>query len=99
MSSLFKRLERPAPTEATSTSEKTQSIERLLNWLTNNWTKDTITVRQLITYGPYPLRNETKAALELADGLAVRGWIWPIEPERRDVRTRKWKIGRNFQRP
>jgi hypothetical protein len=98
VANLFDRLERPAPTEEGSThDEKSQLTGRLLTWLTNNWTRNTITVKQIITYGPYPLRNETKAALELAQELVERGWLVPLKPERHDMR--KFKIGRNFQHP
>jgi hypothetical protein len=89
---IFDRLEPPAPAEATSEHEKSQSIERLLSWLLNNWTKDTITGRQLRYYGPYPLRNEKKATLNLMQELADRGWVFQIPLRRRDAR--KWKIGR-----
>ena len=91
MATLFERLERPPPTEEVSKHEKSHLIERLLNWLVNNWTKDTITARQLRHYGPYPLRYEPKVVLDLAQGLVERGWISPIKPKRHDAR--EWKIG------
>ena len=83
--------ERLAAEPIESEQEKSQAIERLLNWLINNWTRDTITARQIKHYGPYPLRNETKATLDLAQGLVERGWLIPLKPERHDMR--KWKIG------
>src|SRR5262245_45736801 len=81
----------PPTAEETTKHEKTQSIERLLSWLTHNWPRDTITLRQLRIYGPSPLRNETKAILELAQDLCTRGWLCPLVPRRHD--TRAWKIG------
>jgi hypothetical protein len=91
MGNLFDRLE-PPPTEAASQHEKSQSIERLLNWLTSNWREPTITARQIRLYGPYPLRNEKKATLDLMQGLVERGWICSVKPKRHD--SREWKIGR-----
>ena len=92
VANLFERLERP-PLPATEGTEqdKTQSIERLLRWLINNWPRDTITVRQIRNFGPYPLRNEAKAALDLAQDLVKRGWLSPIKPRRHD--SQAWKIG------
>jgi len=88
---LFDQLRPALPATDGTEQEKTQSIERLLNWLVNNWPRDTITLRQLRVYGPSPLRNETKAILELAQDLCTRGWLCPLVPRRRD--TRAWKIG------
>jgi hypothetical protein len=92
MPSLFDRLERAPAVDAASKQETSHLIERLLTWLTHNWTKDTITARQLTHYGPYPIRNETKATLELAQELVARGWLIPLRPRRHDARV--WKIGR-----
>ena len=88
---LFDQLRPALPATDGTEQEKTQSIERLLNWLVNNWPRDTITLRQLRIYGPNPLRNETKAILELAQDLCQRGWLRPLVPRRHD--TRAWKIG------
>ena len=98
MGSLFEKLRgRPLPTEEAGKHDKSQSLERLLSWLVNNWAKDTITARQIRVYGPYPLRNETQATLDLAQGLVERGWLFPVAPRRHD--SREWKIGRISQRP
>jgi hypothetical protein len=98
--SLFERLNAgrpPLPATEGTEHKKFPSIERLLNWLTHNWPGDTITARQIRVYGPYPLRNEKKATLDLAQGLVERGWLIPLKPERHD--TRKWKIGHRSNYP
>jgi hypothetical protein len=85
--------ERLAAEAIESEQGKSQLIERLLSWLVNNWAKSTITAWQIKHYGPYPLRNETKATLDLAQELVERGWLIPFKPARHDMR--KWKIGPN----
>src|SRR5215475_7489470 len=97
MASLFERLNAGRPATESSEQEKTQSIERLLSWLVNNWPQDTITLRQLRIYGPNPLRNETKAILGLAQDLCTRGWISPIKAQRCDSKV--WKIAPRSHHP
>ena len=90
MGNLFERLGQPPPTKPHS--KEARQIERLLDWLINHWTKDTITARGIYNYGPYPLRNEKTATLNLAQILVERGWLVPVRP--RQYRSREWKIGR-----
>jgi hypothetical protein len=94
VANLFERLNAgrpPLPATEDSEHKKYLSIERLLIWLTHNWPGDTITLRQIRNFGPYPLRNEAKAALDLAQDLVKRGWLSPIKPRRHDSQV--WKIG------
>jgi hypothetical protein len=98
--SLFERLNAGCPplaAEGTIEHEKSQSIERLLRWLVNNWRGNTITLRQICLYGPYPLRAEQKAALGLTLGLVERGWLIPLKPRRHD--SRAWEIGPKRHHP
>ena len=91
---LFDRLNAgrpPLPATEGTEQEKNQAIERLLNWLINNWPRDTITACQISHWGPYPLRNETDTVLDLMQNLCARGWTQPIKPQRRDSRV--WRIG------
>src|SRR5262249_17802820 len=81
----------PLPATEGTEQEKTQSIERLLSWLTHSWPESQITMRQICDWGPYPLRNKPKAVVELARDLEVKGWLVPINPRRHD--SRAWKIG------
>ena len=93
-SNLFERLgkgRQQLTPEETIKHEKTQSIERLLSWLTHNWPKSQITMRQICDFGPYPLRNKPKAVVELARDLEAKGWLYPLKPRRHD--SRAWKIG------
>jgi hypothetical protein len=91
--SLFERIKSPqtetAATEET-TKQKQQLIARLLDWLLNNWSRDTITARQICDFGPYPLRNDKTATSDLAQELVARGWLVSIKPRRHD--SLKWKI-------
>jgi hypothetical protein len=101
VANLFERLDegRQAPaTNETAEQEKSQSVERLLSWLINNWRGDTITARQIRLHGPYPCRREPTMILDLAQELCQRGWLLPIvKPRRHD--TREWKIGRASHTP
>jgi hypothetical protein len=100
VANLFERLDagRSAPaTNEAAEQEKSQSVERLLNWLVNNWPHDRITARQVYSRGPYPLRNEKKATLDLAQGLVERGWLYPLKSRRHD--TRAWAIGPKRRAP
>jgi hypothetical protein len=95
---LLERLDATQPPAAEETIKRENSHQRLLSWLTNNWPRSTITLRQLRLHGPYPIRqslNERKKeeALDLMRGLVERGWIVAIKPERHD--TWKWRIGRS----
>jgi hypothetical protein len=92
MGNLFDRLERQPPAEEASKEEEFRLIERLLTWLINNWPEPTITARQLRHYGPYPIRHEKKATLDIMRGLEARGWVRSVKPQRHD--SREWKIGR-----
>jgi hypothetical protein len=69
-------------------------IERFLDWLINSWTKDTITLREICTYGPYAFRNKYLIP-HLARTLERRGWLVPLKTKQHN--TRKWRIARGPQ--
>jgi hypothetical protein len=99
MPNLFEQLDAGRSSPATEETVKHDNLhERLLNWLVHNWPHDRITARQLRVYGPYPIRSETKAILDLAQGLVERGWLFPVVKTRQH-NMRQWKIGRGSQRP
>jgi hypothetical protein len=62
--------------------------KKLLDWL-RDWTKDTVTARDIYTYGPNSIRNQ-KSAITLAEVLVEHGWLTPIKTRRND--TKKWQI-------
>jgi hypothetical protein len=50
---------------------KSPPIEKLLDWLLNHWTEDTISVRDIHRSGPNVTRNR-KSATELAERLVKK---------------------------
>ena len=74
MVNLFERLDRGRP----PTEESSPPIERLLDWLVSHWPKDTVTAREIYTYGPNSIRHR-KTTLSLAHMLVERGWLVPTE--------------------
>ena len=92
---LFERLDRgrPPPTEevAKQPGRDSPSIEKLLDWLVNHWTKPTISAREIYTYGPNSIRNK-KTTLNLAQILVEQGWLVPMET--RQYNIHEWKIVR-----
>jgi hypothetical protein len=66
-------------------------IEKLLDWLVNRWPKDTVTTKNILQFGPNPLRNR-KHARPTAEILAKNGWLTPLKT--RCYRDREWRIER-----
>jgi len=64
--------------------------QRLLDFVTQKWAKDTISLRDIYIFGPYALQKEKQAALEAAEFLAARGWLEPLKSHRHD--RREWQI-------
>ena len=100
MVSLFERLDRGRP----PTEESSPPIERLLDWLVSHWPKNTVTAREIYTYGPNSIRDR-KTTLSLAHMLVERGWLVPIESRGRHGagcgrhNRREWKIVRGANPP
>jgi hypothetical protein len=86
VASLFDRLGRTAIEKAIS---KPQPAELLLDWLIKSWPKNTITAREIYTYGPHFLHNK-KRALEAAQKLVEWGELLPVKTHQRNMY--EWKI-------
>jgi hypothetical protein len=98
MTGLFDRLRagQPLLTETTSlpkekVEQPLKNLELLLDWLLNRWPKDLVTLRDIQAFGPGPVRNKD-VALTLMQILSARGWVFPAEPHRYDMK--RWEIPR-----
>jgi hypothetical protein len=80
-----KPVQQPKPQQR----QKPPLIQTLLEW-TQNWTRPTVGVRDIVLYGPNPLRNR-ELAMELANTLAQCGWLIRVKSR---CDTRIWKIVR-----
>ena len=75
----------------TVSSELTRDLQKLHEWLQNDWNKPTISARDIYKFGPNSIRDPKKA-IGLAEILAGHGWLIPNKTRRRDMR--EWKIVR-----
>ena len=50
--------------------------QKLLDWLLRDWTKPTISARDIYTYGPNSIRDR-ESAIDLAEILVKHGWLVP----------------------
>jgi hypothetical protein len=66
----------------------------LIYWLQNSWPRPIISLREIITYGPWGIRDR-KSALAQAELLEQAGWLVPIETPRRDRRDRRTRVWRS----
>jgi hypothetical protein len=66
-------------------------IEKLLDWLVNRWPKPTVNTKNILQFGPNPLRNR-KSARATAEILAQNGWLTPLKTRR--YMDREWRIER-----
>jgi hypothetical protein len=66
-------------------------VEKLLDWLVNRWPKDTVNIKNILQFGPAPLRNR-KAARPTAEILEKHGWL--TRTKARYYRQREWRIER-----
>jgi hypothetical protein len=66
-------------------------IEKCLDWLVNRWPKPTVRVRDILQFGPNPIRNRT-SAIATAEILAQRGWLSPLPT--RQHNEKMWAIVR-----
>jgi hypothetical protein len=70
-------------------AQKLPPAQRLLYWLQHDWTKPTISARDIYTYGPSSIRDR-ESAIDLAEILVKHGWLVPIKTRRPDMK--KWQI-------
>jgi hypothetical protein len=95
MVSLFERLGQLSPPPATKEAQKPlpdqklQQAQRMLDWIQQRWTGNTICIRDVRQYGPNSLRNP-KSMIDAAEVLVKSGWLEPAELHRYDMR--KWRI-------
>jgi hypothetical protein len=65
--------------------------EILVAWLINHWTRPTITLRDIYSYGPNCARDPTNR-INLIGALTEYGWLTPVRAWRRD--QKKWRVVR-----
>ena len=83
--------DRPKPEANTASSELARDLQKLHDWLQNDWNKPTIRARDICRFGPSAARDR-KRAIHLAEILVGHGWLIPIKAHRRD--TKEWQIVR-----
>jgi hypothetical protein len=66
-------------------------VEKLLDWLINRWPGTTVSTRNIMQFGPNPIRDR-KNAIATAKILVERGWLYPLKT--RQHRGRMWQIER-----
>jgi hypothetical protein len=90
MVNLFERLDRGRPSPPSEKGHRDVTpTEKLLDWIMNYWTEDTLTARDICALGPNPTRDRKKA-FSAAESLVQRGCLAPIKAHRRD--SWEWKI-------
>jgi hypothetical protein len=89
--SVFERLNkgRPPPAE-TASKQSRSSPPLLLDWLRNRWPGTTVCARDIYRCAPTPIRGDRKIALNLAEALALQGYLAPIPTHRYDRKA--WQI-------
>jgi len=99
MATLFERLNkgRPPSAQLEEKDKKRQAEEalllpaqKLLDWL-QRWEKDTVSARDIRTYGPKSIRDK-KSAIHSAEVLVHHGWLIPKKMRRYNARV--WQIAR-----
>jgi hypothetical protein len=74
-----------------STDYKSPPIERMIEWLVHRWPKETVNTKNILQFGPRPLRNR-KNARATAEILVTHGWLTPLKTRR--YMDREWRIER-----
>jgi hypothetical protein len=69
--------------------QKLPPAQKLLDWLLHDWTKPTVSARDIYTYGPNSIRDR-ESAIDYAEILVKHGWLVPIKLRRRDMK--EWQI-------
>jgi len=94
MVSLFERLDKGRPPSAAEEKiqpprNELEPAQRLLDFL-QRWAKDTVSLRDILVFGPYSLRDDRKSAIDAAETLAAHGWLVPQKAHRHD--RREWQV-------
>ena len=72
-------------------AQKLPPAQKLLGWLQHEWTKDTVSARDIYTFGPRSIRDR-QSATDLAGILVKHGWLIPIKTRQNNME--KWAIVR-----
>ena len=72
---------------------KSSPVERCLDWLINRWRKPAVRARDIMRFGPNPIRNR-KSAIATAEILVENGWLVPTET--RQYNMKLWNIVRGL---
>jgi hypothetical protein len=72
-------------------AQKLLCAQKLLEWLQDKWTKDTVSARDIYTFGPRSIRD-LQSATELAGILVKHNWLIPIKTRQHNME--KWQIVR-----
>ena len=72
-------------------AQKLPPAQKLLDWLQHEWTKDTVSARDIYTFGPRSIRDR-QSATDLAGILVKHGWLIPIKTRQHNME--KWQIVR-----
>lgn len=82
--------------DAANVSAEIDRAERLRKWLLESWPEADIMPREVLQYGPNPLRD-SKTAMAALKVLEKHGWLVPLEPNtviRGATRKVAWRIVR-----
>jgi hypothetical protein len=71
-------------------TRKPPPAPKLFYWLQRSWTRPIISLRQIITYGPWSMRDRA-SALAQAELLEQAGWLIPAEDLQYEHRSRVWR--------
>ena len=81
---------------AANVSAQIDRAEALRKWLLESWPEPDLTVRDVVQFGPDPLRESPKARAALGI-LARHGWLVPLDPGtvvHEAARAEAWRIVR-----
>jgi len=85
--------DRPKPEANTASSELARDLQKLHDWLQNDWNKPTIRARDICRLGPNSIRGR-KRAVDLAKILVGHGWLIPNQTRRRNML--EWRVVRGL---
>jgi hypothetical protein len=78
------------PVERIGQASKNREL-LLLDWLMNRWTKNSVTLRDVLVFGPGCVRDR-EVALSLMQTLVARRWVAEVKAHRYDMK--RWGIAR-----
>jgi hypothetical protein len=93
MTSLFERLGKERTAPPNKKAHQLESAQKLLDWL-QRWNKNTVTLRNILQFGPHSTRYKT-AASNAADVLVKNGWLIPMKTQHKN--REEWYIVRQLR--